>query len=264
MSQKPFFDRLKKYYTDVGRVLKGEADAASIFPNSTDIGTSRESVYASVLKQHLPSSCNVSLGGFLFDQQGRESRQIDILVTNGTSIRFEFHNRDGGGKSFACIDGAVAVVSVKSTLDSAQLRDSLENLASLPEKDPLTDDRKSPLISISNYDDWPYKIVYASAGISLDSLLTTLHGFYAENPDIPMHKRPNLIHVAGQYVIVRAGAGGAETRDGTRITPNSFHGFADTTDVFALIHAITDVQDIVVASSHIKYTYGGMLNHIEF
>ena len=38
----PFFDRLKKYFTKVGEVLKGQAGVASIFPNATDIGTSRE------------------------------------------------------------------------------------------------------------------------------------------------------------------------------------------------------------------------------
>ena len=75
---RPFFERLKKYYSDIGKVLRGEADAASIFPNTTDIGMSRERVYAEMLRLHLPSSCNVTLGGYLFDQDGNESSQIKV------------------------------------------------------------------------------------------------------------------------------------------------------------------------------------------
>ena len=52
---KQFYIRLKNYFENVGEVLRGEADAGSIFPNTTDIGLSRELVYAEFLKQHAPS-----------------------------------------------------------------------------------------------------------------------------------------------------------------------------------------------------------------
>jgi len=133
----PFFDRLKKYFTKVGEVLKGQADVASIFPNATDIGASRERIYCEVLRQHLPRSCTVSFGGFLFDMKGNESKQIDLIVLNDASPQFNFHNPDGQGKSFACVDGCIAVASIKSTLNSAQLVDALKNIASLPDKVPL-------------------------------------------------------------------------------------------------------------------------------
>lgn len=63
-----FFVRLRKYYESVGKVLRGQAECASIFPNATDIGVTRENVYAQFLKSHAPSKCNVLLGGFLFDE----------------------------------------------------------------------------------------------------------------------------------------------------------------------------------------------------
>ena len=146
-----------EYYTSVGRVLRGEASAASVFPNTVDIGSARERVYAEVLRTHLPSSCNVAFGGFLFDQEGSESKQIDILITNESSLRFDFH-KGGTGKSFACIDGCVGVVSVKSKLDSYQLTDSLSNIASIPDKQPLPDGQIVGGLIIWHYDDWPYKI----------------------------------------------------------------------------------------------------------
>src|SRR4051812_24133567 len=118
---KHFYDRLKKYFSEVGAVLRGEADSASIFPNSTDKGMSREKVYAEFLRTHLPSICNVSFGGFLFNLSGAESKQIDVIVTTDSCPQYNLHNRDGQGKSFSCIEGALAVVSIKSNLDSKEL-----------------------------------------------------------------------------------------------------------------------------------------------
>lgn len=56
-----FFQRLRNYYQDVAAVLRGEAKPASIFPNTTDVGMSRERIYAEFLRQHAPSKCNVFL-----------------------------------------------------------------------------------------------------------------------------------------------------------------------------------------------------------
>ena len=82
-----FYTRLREYYLKVGEVLRGDADAASIFPNPTDVGTSRELAYADFLRQHAPSKCNVFSGGFLFDVEGNESKQPDILITTDTAPR---------------------------------------------------------------------------------------------------------------------------------------------------------------------------------
>ena len=259
----PFFARLKNYYSSVGQVLRGEAATASIFPNATDIGMSRERVYAEVLRSHIPASCNVFFGGFLFDQAGNESRQIDILVTDESALQFNFQNRAGGGKAFACIDGCLAVVSVKSTLDSAQLVDSLHNLASLPDKQPLAG-RVLPNIEFSGYDDWPFKIVYASNGISVASARAALTAYYEAHPDIPVAKRPNLIHVAGQYVIVRVGEEGSRTPDGIAIAAGTFVVMRASDDVYGLLHAALQIQRIATASKHILYDYGTLLSNIPF
>ena len=56
---KPLYIRLKGYYTKAGEVIHGEVNAAVIFPNAKDIGVSRQSIYLEMLKQHIPSSCDV-------------------------------------------------------------------------------------------------------------------------------------------------------------------------------------------------------------
>jgi hypothetical protein len=91
-----FFKELREYYLKVAEVLRGEAEAASVFPNSSDIGVSRESVYLDILRLHAPSKCNVFLGGFLFDENGSQSRQLDVIITTDTAPRFNLHNPTEG------------------------------------------------------------------------------------------------------------------------------------------------------------------------
>ena len=256
----PFYSRLQEYFSQIGKVLKGEADSASIFPNATDIGMSREKIYSEILKLHLPSSCNVVHGGFVFDLDGNESKQIDLIVSNDKSLRFDFHNKDNSGKSFACIDGCIAVASIKSKLDSRELIDSLRNIASLPDKAPIAN-RHNPLIQIKDYDDWPYKIVYASDGVSANTIDMSIKKFYRENPEIPVYKRPKLIHVAGKYLFIRVGEG-QKTRDGTEVEPNTFHRQEHCPDEIGILWAVTDIQKIATASDHILYKYDEILDKL--
>jgi hypothetical protein len=48
------------------------------------------------------------------------------------------------------------------------------------------------------------EIVYASDGISESTLFQHLNDFYTANPSIPVHRRPNVVHVVGKYLIRRS------------------------------------------------------------
>jgi hypothetical protein len=260
---KPFYTRLQGYFCQIGKVLKGEADSASIFPNPTDIGVSREKVYAEILKQHLPACCNVVFGGFVFDLDGNESKQIDIIINNEQTIRFNFSNIDGSGKSFSCIDGCVGVVSIKSNLNSNELIDSLNNFASLPEKRPL-EGRSNPLIIINNYEDWPYKIIYASSGNTPETSLSTINKYYLEHPEIPFYKRPNIVHVAGKYLFIRIGKEGGETRNGTKLSPNSYFCQTSFPDEFSIPYIISRMQTIATSANNIIYNFEDIYKNLPF
>lgn len=256
----PFYRRLKEYYANVGKVLRGEANAASIFPNSTDIGVSRERVYAEFLRQHAPSMCNVLFGGFLFHEDGTESKQVDVIVTTDTCPQFNFHNQGGDGKTFACVEGTLACASIKSFLDKTQLEDSLANVASIPATGSLAG-RVQPLLKIQNYEDWPYKVVYASDGLAADTILGHLLSYYAAHPEIPESRRPNLIHVAGKYLIFRSQ--GAETLDGTRqLKRGEFVILGGSPDVQGILWTIEGIQSRAVAAAQILYSYGFIINRI--
>lgn len=260
-----FFQRLRAYYLDVGAVLRGEAKVASIFPNTTDIGMSRERVYAEFLRQHAPSKCNVFFGGFLFGDDGRESSQMDVLVTTDTTPRFNFHNKDGQGKSFSPVEGTLGVASIKSTLNKNELEDALNGLASIPPTADLTG-RVSFALSITNYEDWPYKIVYASDGIAAQTLLSHLNSFYASNSEIPLGRRPNCIHVAGKYVIFRAVEGmsvwDADKQIHETLTVGEFRVFTREPDLQGMLWVLDGLQQRAAASTHIFYSYGQMMNRV--
>jgi hypothetical protein len=250
---KPFFDRLRKYYADVGKVLRGEADAASVFPNTTDIGMSREKVYAEFLRQHAPSKCNVVYGGFLFDEEGAESKQVDVIVTTDTCPQFNFHNRDGQGKTFACVEGTLAVASIKSSLTKAELNDALDNIASIPETRPLAG-RIPPNLRIHGYEDWPYKIVYAPTGLAADTILAHVYEYYRQNSTIPDHRRPNIIHVAGAYFIHRAQ--GNEMLDGARaLQRGEFAIVGGSPETQAIAWTLKEIQSRASASTFISFRY---------
>lgn len=262
----PFFKRLRSYFETVAAVLRGEADAAAVFPNSSNVGAARERVYAEFLRHHAPSKCNVLLGGFLFDDDGAESKQLDIIVTTDTAPQFNFHNRDGAGPSFSPVEGTLAVVSIKSTLDKAQLHDALQGLASIPATQPLGR-RANPNLQIRGYDDWPLKILYASKGIAAATLLAHVDAFYGQHPEIPPTRRVDIIHVAGTCYIVKI-------RDGMRVVDRatgqvaqqpplgSFQLFTDYPDVCALAWVVEGLQSRASTATHILFDYSGMLGKL--
>ncbi len=247
----------------VGVVLRGEADSASIFPNTTDIGISRERIYAEFLKSHLPSGCKVLFGGFVFNLEGNMSNQIDLIIIGDSNPQFNFHNQEGYGKSFACIEGTLAVVSIKSDLTSSELNDALENIASLPDKEPLGS-KANPFMNIPDYEDWPYKVIYSPKGMTMENLIGKIDDFCKANPNLSVTKMPNLIHVGGRGCVIRTNPMGAKTRGEDDIPPNTFYGQYDTTDVYGLSQAVIRIQEHALAAKHILFSYGQMIDKIPF
>lgn len=260
-----FFDRLRNYYLDVAAVLRGEAKISSIFPNTTDIGMSREKVYLEFLKLHAPSKCNVYLGGFVFGDDGSESGQLDLIITTDTTPQFNFNNRDGLGKTFAPVEGTLGVASIKSMLNKNEIEDALLGISKIPSTSSL--EGRIPFnFSIKNYEDWPYKIIYASDGISSDVLLSHINNFYLDNPAIPVCRRPNIIHVAGKYVIFRAvpqmsmWSGSRQKKESLK--EGEFFVFITDSDLQGIFWVLNDLQEKASRSTHIFYSYGEIINRI--
>ena len=259
-----FFERLRAYYLDVVAVLRGEASASSIFPNSTDVGMSRERVYAEFLRQHAPSKCNVFFGGFLFGKDGSESGQLDVIVTTDTTPKFNLHNRNGDGKSFSPVEGCLAVASIKSMLNKAELEDALLSVGRIPPTTPLGR-RINPMLKVNDYDDWPYKIIYATDGVAPETLMGHLNNFYELNAGIPLSRRPNVIHVSGKYVIFRLTAGLSvwdRAKKEEAVPIGNFHLLSTDPDLQGVLWVLDNLQQRATISAHILFSYSGVIDRI--
>lgn len=261
---KLFYNRLSNYFEKVGEVLRGHADVASIFPNTSDIGLSRELTYTDFLIKFLPSKCNIFLGGFLFDTEGNESKQIDVIITSDTALRFNLYNPDGKGKSFGIVEGCLGIVSIKSNLSKNEIIDSLEGIASIPATQPI-DNRVNPLLKFDNYENWPYKIIYASNGINPETALKHINDFYSTNSQIPFTRRPDIIHVIGKYFIFKSEKDiEIQYPDGTylKIAKNEYHYSDYHPDKQALIRVVLELQIRASIAGHILFDYTEILNKI--
>lgn len=259
-----FFTRLREYYRQVALVLQGQAAAASIFPNSNDVGGSRERIYFQFLKLHAPSKCNVFFGGFIFDDDGRESKQMDIIVTTDTTPRFDFHNQDGTGKSFSPVEGTLAAVSLKSTLDKKELYDALDGIASIPHTRSL-EGRKNNMLLVRHYEDWPLKVIYASKGIAPITLLDHLNSYYLKNP-VPVSRRPDFIHVAGSCFIARGKDNTVRvdpvTGDGNDIAAGDYFLTMHNPDLQAISWVLQELQIRANISSQFLFSYDELVRKV--
>jgi hypothetical protein len=115
-SNSNFFVDLIKYFEDQANNIQTQALRAGIFSNKSDIGTIREDILFDFLSSHIPARCNVIKGGFVFDSLGNKLRQIDLMNCNDQTFQFK-QSQDNKTKSFNCIEGCFAVISVKSFLN---------------------------------------------------------------------------------------------------------------------------------------------------
>jgi len=254
----PFLDNLRRYFQHVAQVLRGEASAATLFPNSTDKGMSRERVYSQMLRDHLPSACNVLFGGSIFNQRGELSKQIDIVVTNDVCPQFNHHNRDGTGKAIACVDGTLAAVSVKSFLDRKEVFEALSNLASIPQQ--RIDWEPVPFNEETHLHQWPYKVLFAFDGATVDTVKQGMHDFSTQYGNYPRNRQPDMIHVLGKYRLVKFWKD--MIHEGHTIQAGHYVTMTTDCDVAAMATMIAMIQQILLASRCVPFHYGEMFERM--
>jgi hypothetical protein len=262
---KPLFSRIRSHYESVAATLRTAANAASVFANNSDVGQTREKAYLEFLRQSVPYKCNVFLGGFLFDHNGHESKQIDVIVTTDTVPRY-FLPVGSDQKSFSPIEGVLAVVSIKSALTKEQLFDALDGVASVPLMTSL-EGRVNPVLKIRDYENWPVKIVYSSSpGVSPETLLSHVNQYYSERAHIPSCRKADFIHVAGSCLIIKITPGMKSvhktTGVATELSVGSYHLLTEDCDLQAILWVLNRVQECAVASNQIIYNYSWVIDKV--
>lgn len=255
----PFYERLASYYESLGEILRVEKRLSSVLPNPADMGWVRESKYAKILEHHLPAGCNILFGGFLFDSEGNESLQVDIIICSDEVPQFKVEN-----KSFATIDGTIGVFEVKSTLTKQNLITSLQAFASLPEPKELEDWQSAGVRQdiLDNYHYFPHKVIFAYDGLGKDEIEKILVEFYTTNSDIPNHKKPDVIHVCGKCTfnktllsterkIILREVDGLDEED--IIALEEFAGYPDKNDVLGFSITFIRIQEVANIMKNILF-----------
>ena len=267
MSRKVFADMVE-YYTHLADQLTSEARQAKVLENPSAIGTDREEIYLKFLKRHIPYTCEVFRGGYLFDTDGNASKQIDLIITAGSSPRFEMRD---GSQANASIEGTIGAVEVKSNLDKVKLHEALENFAEIPSiGNP--EESLSPLLKFKDstwWWNWPYKVIFAYNGIDKELLCEYLREFYDGRPDIPNECRPSMIHVLGSYLILRMTRDlKTMNTDGSRVEPQPDEGqydwFNEKPDISAMSILFTQLHRNAIIANHMIWDYSKWANNIAY
>ncbi len=259
------FDRLRAHYEAISEELASAARQASILDHPTGIGTEREEVYRGFLERHVPKTCDVFLGGYVFNLEGNQSKQIDVIVTSGNAPRFRL---SAGNHYIAPVEGTIAIAEIKSRLDKESLQDALEKCASIPTM-PNSEKIVSPNLKMSKdkWQDAPYKIVFAYDGISAEMILSHVTDFYSKNRGIPDTRQPNVIHVLGKYVIIRMTLGMAVINpdgkpDAIQPQAGEYKMFIASPDVLAMGWMLPALQQEAFVSNHLFFKYDELHNKI--
>lgn len=266
-SNSNFFVDLIEYYRNKAKSLQSQALEAGIHDNKGDIGTLRENILFDFLEAHIPARCNVIKGGFVFDSTGSKSRQIDLMVCNDQTFQFKKPGNDNKTKSFNCVEGCYAVISVKSFLNKDALIDSLQNLASVSTIKKI---KVSPFISNAQdmLNQIPQRIIFAYDGNGMDTINETCKVYYdsckACNIVEPM---PDLIIVNNEYYFSRAGVLGYKIHTGETTPYGQYTMIEKKNDPnvggMGLFHIISRILTVSTLSPHMEIDFLEYSNKID-
>lgn len=185
---------LAEYFDSWADRLNDEAHAQKIFMNSDDRGENKEIILQGFLEGHLPKRCDIFRGGYIFDSFGNKSSQIDLIVTSEFTLQFKQTIAKSETKSFNCVEGSIAAISVKSTLDKKQLCEAIDNLASLPTAKYYLQLDPHDQMTYEVITQTPFKVIFAYKGVNVKALLRDLK-IHLKNNKIPIDRAPDLIIV---------------------------------------------------------------------
>jgi len=190
--------RIQNYFNGVADKITSASLIASTAQHKPDIGSNREDIIKDFLLRHLPRRLSASLGGQIISYDGRESGQIDVIVSNDLGVRF-----DENEKTFVTAESVAGAITVKSTLNHPNLVDALKNLASIPEPSSEAFGFKILKNGSTNafLEHHPSHYVFAYDGINGQLCLQYVEEFYKKHPEIPLRKYPKGIVVNQKYMI---------------------------------------------------------------
>lgn len=271
MSENNILKNISKFYFQgIADDITNSKLISSVYPNMSDRGDIRENVLLKFLQSHLPSRCVVEKGGFVFDSKFNESKQIDLLVVNESSIRFSYFDRDSkNNKTFQTIEGCLVAISVKSTLNEREIYDALRNLSTIPQMPAEIADRTNLMIdrSKNSYLNFPLKVIFAFDGQGVDTMHKHIENFYKEN-NCQLYQKADLIIVNNKFCIERIHRGGERATDGSTIPEGVFYKMSNKNEekfgAYPLLRLLIKIHGTTNWTPYVSLTYQHYLNSMDF
>lgn len=199
MSQSEYDDPIGKWAESISSLLAAYQELPRTTSNHGDIlGKAREFFVSEILRRFLPQALHVGSGQILASD-GALSRQIDILI-----YRHDMPLLSSlASTNLYFVEGVVAALEVKSSLDSPRLRDALDNCWSvkvldgdLPGKFAAQGD-----FGRRNYGPSVYVFGYRGYRTRLSNLKECLFGWMLERQVESMLHLPEVIITEGVAVV---------------------------------------------------------------
>lgn len=211
---------IKNYFNGLVDRLNADFAISGTGGHAADTGTNREYLIRDFLNNHLALRLTANLGGSILGFEQPISAQIDVVVKNDLSPRFEENE-----KAFFLAESVVSAITVKSFLSKDNIFDALLNLASIPQfSQQVLTFKALQSRAYSEYVKFhPRLFVFAFGGISHETATKHVVKFYEEHPQVADNRKPYSIIVNGKYTI-RYSITETKTFDGTSIPPGVFYG----------------------------------------
>lgn len=263
----------ENYFQGIADDISNAKVISSIFPNMSDVGDIRENVLLKFLQTHLPTRCSVIKGGFVFDSENNISNQIDLLVVNDFSLKFSYFDQHfQNSKNIQTVEGCLAAISIKSTLDKDKLFDALRNISSIPKMPSDMVKKINPALGESRniYLSFPKKIIFAySSNLSIEKIIEHIHNFYIENSNLEDYQKADLIIVNNSFCIQRVYKGGGKTRDGSNVSEGTFHPMSSDKNktsfgALPLFWLLMKIQETTQLCPHVLFDYQKYFDNMDF
>ncbi|CAN7667470.1 hypothetical protein LJR118_005378 [Acidovorax sp. LjRoot118] len=192
--------RVRLQFKRLAALLQAQAAVAGGLGHAATVGALREVVVRNFLRPHLPETIGIH-SGIIIDAQGHESRQQDIILVDRSFPTISVGADDGVALIVA--ESVLATIEVKSRLDSAELRTSMESIAQTRRMSrsgelfysKLGAEVRGPMQPILAY-------IFAFDGIALSTLQARMVDFCTEQSDGGIG--PEAICVLPHGAILRA------------------------------------------------------------
>lgn len=178
---------LTKYYSGLTAKMMADIDAISAqIDHGPETGRRNEEILRKFLEQHLQRRYAVTTGKIIA-ADGRASKQSDVIINDRHSTPALI--LDGDPWSIVPIEATYGVITVKTTLSKATLRDAIENIVSVRSLSKQDGLKPRSLI-------FAYKSEWARVG-------TIDRNFKRALENVPDPLRPNGLCVLDKCTIIR-------------------------------------------------------------